>query len=163
MPFILPKNCTNNSAKYCKSNQSLWRRAYARNISLKTLYSRQFTLSTQLIIPNYLVILSHRRSKLNLLHLSVGTGAMIGQFRGLYFTVRPAKFKSLFELKFPPFIWTQIYNKYLPKLIFLVLTNLVFFFARICGPRALPKIPLSSSTKKWATWVNFGSVIAFFF
>ena len=62
MPFILPKNCTNNSAKYCKSNQSLWRRAYARNISLKTLYSRQFTLSTQLIIPNYLVILSHRRS-----------------------------------------------------------------------------------------------------
>ena len=32
----------------------LWRRANARNVSFKALYSSQFTLSTQLIIPNYL-------------------------------------------------------------------------------------------------------------
>ena len=29
-------------------------------LTLETLYADQFTLSTQLIIPNYLVILSHR-------------------------------------------------------------------------------------------------------
>ena len=41
---------------------SLWRRAKTRNYSFETLYSGQFTLSTELITPNYLVILSHRRS-----------------------------------------------------------------------------------------------------
>ena len=41
---------------------SLWRRANARNVSFLTLYGGQFTLSTQLIIQNYRVILSHRRS-----------------------------------------------------------------------------------------------------
>ena len=41
---------------------SIWRRANARNVSFKTLYGSQFTFLTQLRIPNYLVILSHRRS-----------------------------------------------------------------------------------------------------
>ena len=34
---------------------SEWRRANARNVSFKTLYGGQFTLSTQLIILNYLI------------------------------------------------------------------------------------------------------------
>ena len=38
------------------------RRANGRNLSLETLYSGQFTLITQLIKPNYLAILPHRRS-----------------------------------------------------------------------------------------------------
>ena len=37
----------------------LWCRAYAWNISFETLYSGQFTLSTQLIILNYPVKLLH--------------------------------------------------------------------------------------------------------
>ena len=37
----------------------LWCRAYAWNISIETLYSGQFTLSTQLIILNYPVTLLH--------------------------------------------------------------------------------------------------------
>ena len=41
---------------------SLWRTANARNVSFLTLYGGQFTLSTQLIVQNYPVILSHRRS-----------------------------------------------------------------------------------------------------
>ena len=41
---------------------SLWRRANVRNVSFETLYGRQFTLSTQFIISNYLVTLTHRRS-----------------------------------------------------------------------------------------------------
>ena len=41
---------------------SLWRRANARNICFETLNSGQLTLSSQLIAPNYLVILSHRCS-----------------------------------------------------------------------------------------------------
>ena len=40
----------------------LWRRANARNVSFETLYGGQFTLSTQLIILNYPVIISHWRS-----------------------------------------------------------------------------------------------------
>lgn len=35
-------------------------------------------------------------------YLSVGTCATIGQFRRPYFSVRPAKFKTLFELKSSP-------------------------------------------------------------
>ena len=35
---------------------SLWRRANTRSVSFETLYGGQFTLSTQLIIPNYLEI-----------------------------------------------------------------------------------------------------------
>ena len=42
--------------------QSLWRRANTRKVSFQTPYGGQFTSSTQLIILNYLVILSHRRS-----------------------------------------------------------------------------------------------------
>ena len=38
---------------------TLWRRANTRNVSFETLSGGQFTLSTQLIIPNYPVILSH--------------------------------------------------------------------------------------------------------
>ena len=45
------------TAKY-----SLWRRANARNVNLETLNCGQFTLSTRLMIPNYPVKLSHRRS-----------------------------------------------------------------------------------------------------
>ena len=41
---------------------SLWRRANARNVSFETFYGGQFRLSTQLIILNYPIILSHRRS-----------------------------------------------------------------------------------------------------
>ena len=41
---------------------SLWRRASARNVSFETFYGGQFRLSTQLIILNYPIILSHRRS-----------------------------------------------------------------------------------------------------
>ena len=41
---------------------SLWQRANALNASFETLYGGQFTLLTQLIIPNYSVILSHLRS-----------------------------------------------------------------------------------------------------
>ena len=38
------------------------RRANTRNVSFETIYVGQFTLSTQLIILNYLAILSHQRS-----------------------------------------------------------------------------------------------------
>ena len=41
---------------------SLWPKANVRNVNFETLYSGQFTLSTQLIIQNYPVILSYRRS-----------------------------------------------------------------------------------------------------
>ena len=41
---------------------SLWRRANVPNVSFETLNGGQLTLSTQLIIPNYPVILSHRRN-----------------------------------------------------------------------------------------------------
>ena len=42
--------------------QSGIRRVNVRNVSFKTLYGGQFTLSTQLIIQNYPVILYHRHS-----------------------------------------------------------------------------------------------------
>ena len=41
---------------------SLWPKANVWNVNFETLYSGQFTLSTQLIILNYPVILSYRRS-----------------------------------------------------------------------------------------------------
>ena len=41
---------------------SLWPKANVRNVNFETLYSGQFTLPTQLIILNYPVILSYRRS-----------------------------------------------------------------------------------------------------
>ena len=41
---------------------SLWQRANALNASFETLYGGQFTFLTQLIIPNYSVILSQLRS-----------------------------------------------------------------------------------------------------
>ena len=44
---------------------------------------------------------------------------MIGQFSRPRFTVWPAKFKILIELKFFPSIWTQ---KYLPELILSIYT-----------------------------------------
>ena len=40
----------------------LWQRANTPKISFKTLYGGQFVLSTELIILNYPVILSHRHS-----------------------------------------------------------------------------------------------------
>ena len=40
---------------------SLWQKANTRNVSFKTLYGDQFTLSFQLITLNYPVILSHWR------------------------------------------------------------------------------------------------------
>ena len=42
---------------------SLWRKANARNFSFETIYGGQFSSSTQLIILNYPVILSHQHSK----------------------------------------------------------------------------------------------------
>ena len=39
--------------------KSIWQRAGTWNVSFETLYGGQFMLSTQLIIPNYPVILSH--------------------------------------------------------------------------------------------------------
>ena len=39
---------------------SLWRKAHAPNVSFETLNGSQFTLSTQLVLPNYPVILPHR-------------------------------------------------------------------------------------------------------
>ena len=45
---------------------SLWQRTNARNVSFETLYSGQFTLSTQLITPNYPVLLQIVFLKLNL-------------------------------------------------------------------------------------------------
>ena len=50
------------SNELIKYRHSLWRRANARNVGFQTLYGGQFTLSTQLIILNYPVILFHRRS-----------------------------------------------------------------------------------------------------
>ena len=44
------------------SYPDLWRRANARNVSFENLCGDRFTLSTQLVILNYPVILSHRRS-----------------------------------------------------------------------------------------------------
>ena len=41
---------------------SLWRKANARNFSFETIYGGQFSSSTQLIILNYPVILSHQHS-----------------------------------------------------------------------------------------------------
>lgn len=55
-----------------------------------------------------------------LLHL--GVYAMIGQFLWVYLTVRPAKFKSLFESKSSPSIWTQRYEKYLSNHFIFVCT-----------------------------------------
>ena len=39
---------------------SLWRKAHVPNVSFETLNGSQFTLSTQLVLPNYPVILPHR-------------------------------------------------------------------------------------------------------
>ena len=47
-----------------KETHLLWRRANARNVSFETLYGSQFTLPTQLIKPNYLVIALDRSQKL---------------------------------------------------------------------------------------------------
>ena len=49
--------------------QSEWRRAHARYVSLETLYGGQFTLSTELIKPNYLVLtgLAHSCFSLHLI------------------------------------------------------------------------------------------------
>ena len=44
-------------ALFGKALSSLWRRANTWNVSFRSLYGGQFTLSTQLIKPNYLVIL----------------------------------------------------------------------------------------------------------
>ena len=61
---------TNSVAPFCAWKHahnpqflhSLWQRADAQNISFETLYVGQFVSSTQLIILNYLVILSHWRN-----------------------------------------------------------------------------------------------------
>ena len=45
-----------------RSDDSLWRRANARNVSFQSLYGGQFTLSTQLINPHFCVLRPHRRS-----------------------------------------------------------------------------------------------------
>ena len=52
----------NPSVPFVSFLVSPWRRANARIVSFQILYCGQFPLSTQLILPNYPVILSHRRS-----------------------------------------------------------------------------------------------------
>ena len=51
------------TVKSLKADLLLWQRANTWNVSFEnTVYSGQFMLSTQLIIPNYFVILSHWHS-----------------------------------------------------------------------------------------------------
>ena len=61
LPFVWRAETTVTNQATC-STPSLWLRANTRNSRFETLYGGQFTLSTQLIILNYPVILSHRRS-----------------------------------------------------------------------------------------------------
>ena len=56
-PFLVSKHTHNPQFL-----QSLWQRADTQNISFSTLYSVQFTLSTQLIILNDPVLLSHQHN-----------------------------------------------------------------------------------------------------
>ena len=67
-------------------------------------------------------------------YLSVSTCATIGQFSRPYFSVRPAKFKTLFELKASP---NLRYSKYLTTFVFLVLTASYGFFPARFMARAL--------------------------
>ena len=53
-----------------------------------------------------------------LLYLLVGACTLIGQYGGQYFTARPTKSKSLFDLISFTSIWTQRYNKYITNLVF---------------------------------------------
>ena len=55
---LIIKTDHRSSLPLCQSDK---RRARARNVNFETLYDGQFTLSTQWIILNYPVILSHRR------------------------------------------------------------------------------------------------------
>ena len=48
--------------KISKLSPTLWRRTNARNVSFKTPNGGKFTLSTQLIIPNYPAVFFHRCS-----------------------------------------------------------------------------------------------------
>ena len=50
------------SLRQCSDKGLTPKRLKRRNVSFETLYIGQFTLSTQLMIPNYPVILSHRDS-----------------------------------------------------------------------------------------------------
>ena len=54
----------------------------ARNVSFETLYGGQFTLRTQLIKPNYFVILPHRRSNT----VSLGTLPLYSILLTFYYT-----------------------------------------------------------------------------
>ena len=59
--------------------QSEWRRAHARYVSLETLYGGQFTSSTELIKPNYLVLtgLAHSYFSLHLIVWEDGSRKLI--------------------------------------------------------------------------------------
>ena len=59
--------------------QSEWRRAHARYVSLETLYGGQFTSSTELIKPNYLVLtgLAHSCFSLHLIGWEDGARKLI--------------------------------------------------------------------------------------
>ena len=73
--MILAVNAVDENTKNCERNftdgefehgstekrlfHSLWRRAYARNVSVKTLYDGQFTSQTQLI--NQIIFYTPRR------------------------------------------------------------------------------------------------------
>ena len=72
---------------------------------------------------------------------------MIGQFNGLYLTVRPTKFKSLFESS--PSISTQRYLNYLPNLFFFVVAisyGISFFPLGFKGPRLINTWSITYST-----------------
>ena len=74
---------------------------------------------------------------------------MIGQFNGLYLTVRPTKFKGLFELKSLPSISTQRYLNYLPNLFFFVVAisyGISFFPLGFKGPRLINTGSITYST-----------------
>ena len=77
---------------------------------------------------------------------------MIGQFNGLYFTVRLTKFKILFELKSSPSITsirTQRYLNYLTNLFFFVVAisyGISFFPLGFKGPRLINTWSITYST-----------------
>ena len=80
--------------------------------------------------------------------------AVIGQFSGLYYTVRSAKFKSFFNVHAK----YQRYNKYLTNLVFLVSTvsyRSLFYSARIYG-HALHAWAINLSRKNLVHNLQYG-------
>ena len=93
---------------------------------------------------------------------------MIGQFNGLYFTVRPTKFKILFELKSSPSITsirTQRYLNYLTNLFFFVVPisyGISFFPLGFRGPRLITVslCKKGDKRKRCMDMLNFHSILS---